>query len=368
MNAHTLWYMTRATGIVAMVLLTATVVLGITTSVRYATPEWPRFAWQDIHRRLSLLSTVFIGLHIATTVADGYAPIGWISAVVPFTSPYRRLWLGLGTVGVDLLLAIGITSLLRSRIRPALWRGVHWLAYLCWPVALLHSVGTGTDPRLTWVAALLAACVMAVVAAVAWRVARGWPAHAGGRPAAAAASTVFVVGTSAWALSGPLQPGWAARAGTPASLLRGSAASTVPAGNAAAGSSSAAGSSATTAPAAAALPAPPYRAPFTGSLRSYGVGQGLSEVDVTATTSGTVQAVLSVRLVGVSDGEGGLSMERSSATFGPSGAPSQYQGSVVGLDGTRLELSMADSAGTSLLLRIDLAIAGSAVQGVLVAQ
>ena len=357
MNAHTLWYMTRATGIVAMVLLSATVVLGITTSVRHATPEWPRFAWQDLHRRLSLLSTVFIGLHIATTVADGYAPIGWISALVPFTSPYRRLWLGLGTVGVDLLLAVGITSLLRSRISPALWRGVHWLAYLCWPVALLHSLGTGTDPRLTWVAGLLAACVAAVVAAVAWRIARGWPVRAGARTAAATASAVFVVGTASWALSGPLQTGWAARAGTPSSLLRGTTPTT------AAGTPANGGQDVP----ASALPAPPYRASLTGSLRSYSLDDGQSAVDVQATTSGTVQAVLAVHLVGSADEEGGLAMRRSSATFGPAGSPSLYQGSVVGLDGTRIELSLADAAGTSLVLRLDLTITGTAVQGVLVA-
>lgn len=367
MNAHTLWYMTRATGIVAMVLLSATVVLGITTSVRHSTPEWPRFAWQDLHRRLSLLSTVFIGLHIATTVADGYAPIGWISAVVPFTSPYRRLWLGLGTVGVDLLLAVGISSLLRSRIDPRLWRGLHWLAYLCWPVALLHSFGTGTDPRLSWVAGLMAACVVAVVAAVAWRIARGWPVHAGPRSAAAAASAVFVVGTGSWALAGPMQPGWAARAGTPASLLHGTtSAARTPA--AAAGGSGASASTTPPTTVAGALPVPPYRAALTGSLRSFGVDDGLSEVDVSATTSGTVQAVLSVRLIGSSDGEGGLTMQRSSATFGPAGAPTQYQGSVVGLDGSRLELSLTDAAGGALVLRLDLTISGSAVQGVLVAE
>ena len=361
MNAHTLWYMTRATGIVAMVLLSATVVLGITTSVRHSTPEWPRFAWQDLHRRLSLLSTVFIGLHIATTVADGYAPIGWISAVVPFTSPYRRLWLGLGTVAVDLLLAVGITSLLRPRIRPGVWRAVHWLAYLCWPVALLHSVGTGTDPRLTWVAGLLAACVAAVLAAVAWRITRGWPAHAGARSAAAVSSAVFMVGTASWAMAGPLRPGWAARAGTPASLLHGTAGST---------SASTPSTPTTSQPATAAsgLPAPPYRASLAGSLRSFSVGEGLSEVDVQATTSGTVQAVVSVRLIGSSDGEGGLTMQRSSATFGPEGAPTQYQGSVVGLDGSRLELSLAGPTGASLVLRLDLTISGSAVGGVLVAE
>lgn len=175
MNQHLLWYITRSTGIVALVLLTATVVMGIVTSVRFGTRSWPRFASQDLHRRLSLISVVFVGLHVAATVLDGYAPIGWLSAVVPFTSSYRRLWLGLGTAAVDVLLAVGISSILRSRIRAGTWRALHWLAYLSWPLALLHAVGTGTDRHTTWVVLLALACVAAVAGAVVWRVAAGRP-------------------------------------------------------------------------------------------------------------------------------------------------------------------------------------------------
>ena len=115
-SSHLLWYTTRATGVVALVLLTASVVLGVLTSVRFGTTQWPRFALQDLHKRVSLLSMVFIGFHVVTTVSDAYAPIGWMSVFVPFTSSYRRLWLGLGSVAVDLLLAVTVSSLLRQRI------------------------------------------------------------------------------------------------------------------------------------------------------------------------------------------------------------------------------------------------------------
>ena len=175
MNQHLLWYITRSTGIVALVLLTATVVMGIVTSVRFGTRSWPRFASQDLHRRLSLISVVFVGLHVASTVLDGYAPIGWLSAFIPFTSPYRRLWLGLGTAAVDVLLAVGISSIMRTRIRPGTWRALHWLSYLSWPLALFHAVGTGTDRRTSWVVLLGMACLAAVAGAVLWRVAAGRP-------------------------------------------------------------------------------------------------------------------------------------------------------------------------------------------------
>ena len=153
-----LWYATRATGVTALVLLTATVVLGVTGIARFATPRWPRVITAQLHRNLSLLSVAFVAAHVLTTVFDTYAPVGWISAVVPFASPYRTFWLGLGTVSSDLLLAVVVTSLLRARLGYRTWRAVHWLGYACWPVALWHGLGTGTDSKLPWLLALDAAC------------------------------------------------------------------------------------------------------------------------------------------------------------------------------------------------------------------
>src|SRR5262249_56082235 len=140
-----LWFATRATGLTALVLLTVSVVFGILTSVRFARPAWPRFVTVSLHRNLSLLVLTFTGLHVLTTVTDPYASIGVVSAVLPFSSAYRRIWLGLGAVAFDLLLAVLITSLVRVRLGPRTWRLVHWAGYLCWPGALLHGVGTRTD-------------------------------------------------------------------------------------------------------------------------------------------------------------------------------------------------------------------------------
>lgn len=168
-SSQFLWYATRSTGIVAFVLLTAVVVLGVLTTVRAETKRWPRFAIQDLHRRMSLLAMVFIGAHVLTTVTDAYAPIGWVSVVVPFSSPYRRFWLGLGTAAVDLLLAVTISSLIRGAITHRTWRALHWLAYASWPLALFHAVGTGTDHHLGWAQLLGVVCTAAVLAAVATR-------------------------------------------------------------------------------------------------------------------------------------------------------------------------------------------------------
>jgi methionine sulfoxide reductase heme-binding subunit len=108
-----LWFVTRATGLVALVLLSACVVLGILINVRFASPRWPRFLTAGLHRNFSLLVLMFVVAHVVTTVADSYTAIRWRDAVIPFVSVYRPLWLGLGAIAFDLLLALAATSLLR---------------------------------------------------------------------------------------------------------------------------------------------------------------------------------------------------------------------------------------------------------------
>ncbi len=180
MSTQILWFATRGAGIVSLLLFTAVVGLGVMTSVRWQAPSWPRFLTAEVHRRLALLSVVFLALHIVTAVVDPYASLGWISALVPFASSYRPLWLGLGVVSLDLVLALIATSLLRARIGRRAWRAIHWTAYASWPLALVHGIGTGSDAAAPWMLGIDAACLAIVGAAVAWRIlvgrsARSWP-------------------------------------------------------------------------------------------------------------------------------------------------------------------------------------------------
>jgi sulfoxide reductase heme-binding subunit YedZ len=168
-NSTFLWYATRASGIVTLVLLTLTMVLGLVTTSRARARSWPGFAQQEIHRRISILSVVFLAIHVVTSILDTYVHIGWFAIVVPFTSPYSRFWVGLGTVALDLMVAVFVSSLLRAHIKPGTWRGIHWLAYACWPIALAHTFGLGTDSREHWVIALGALCVLSVGLALVWR-------------------------------------------------------------------------------------------------------------------------------------------------------------------------------------------------------
>jgi len=210
-----LWYVTRATGLIALVLLTASMALGLLSSVRYQRPAWPRFVTIGLHRNTALLALAFTGVHIVTTLADSFVPVKLQDVVVPFVSAYRPVWLGLGTITFDLLLALAVTSLLRTRMKYRSWRLVHWSAFLCWPVAVLHGLGTGSDTRVRWVLALTAACVALIAVLTAWRLANGWPSHAGARLAGAFALVIVLIVGGAWLTAGPLQPGWARRSGTP---------------------------------------------------------------------------------------------------------------------------------------------------------
>jgi predicted ferric reductase len=177
-STKALWYLTRGSGVVSLLLLTVSVVLGVTTAVRWATARWPRFIVEGLHKNASLLSVVFLVIHIVTAIADGYVPIRWIDAVLPFGSQYRPFWLGLGALAFDLTLAVIVTSLLRVRIGHRVWRAVHWMAYACWPVAVIHGLGTGSDSSQTWMLVVDAAAIAAVAAAVWWRLAvSGWTAR-----------------------------------------------------------------------------------------------------------------------------------------------------------------------------------------------
>ncbi len=160
------WYLTRSTGAVALLLLSVAVALGVADVRRFKTPSWPRFVVDALHRNVSLLALVFLLVHILTAVLDSFASISLMATVIPFVGSYRPFWLGLGAVAFDLLLAVILTSLLRGRVGQRAWRATHWLVYACWPIALLHTLGTGSDVKTTWLLALSLVCLALVLTAV----------------------------------------------------------------------------------------------------------------------------------------------------------------------------------------------------------
>ena len=166
------WYLMRASGVVTLVLLTAVFVLGIATTTRWRARRLPSFAAVSLHRSISLLAVVFLGVHIVTALVDPYAAVGPAAVVLPFVAGKSAFWVGLGAVSLDLTLALIVTGLLRRHLSLRVWRGVHWAAYLSWPLALFHSLGMGSDTGTLWLRTIAACCVASVVAAVTWRLRR----------------------------------------------------------------------------------------------------------------------------------------------------------------------------------------------------
>ena len=170
-SSTVLWYASRATGVVALLLMTAVVLLGLTVTRQCRLPGLPRFAVTGLHRNLSMVAVVFVGLHVLTAIADSYVNIPLTAVIVPLASPYERLWIGLGAVSLDITVAVIVTSLLRRHLSRRLWRAVHLLAYLSWPVAWLHSISSSRDMLHSWMFLLAAGCALAVVGGVGWRLA-----------------------------------------------------------------------------------------------------------------------------------------------------------------------------------------------------
>jgi sulfoxide reductase heme-binding subunit YedZ len=281
-----MWYATRASGYTALLLLSASVVLGVLTSSRETRRDWPRFVVQSLHRNLSLLVGVFLIIHILTSVIDPFAKLNFIDAFVPFVATYRPLWLGLGVVGFELLIAITATSLMRHRLGWRSWRFVHLFAYASWPIAVVHGLGTGTDTKSLWALLLVAVCVVAVLAAVTWRLAHAGRRYTALRVLGIAGSVTATGALVAWMAVGPLQHGWAKAAGTPADLLLGPG-----------------GTPAATSPPAAALIAG-LSDPLTGTLVR-------STTNATATLTDTRDRTLVVLIVANADGTGTLTVTRS---------------------------------------------------------
>jgi methionine sulfoxide reductase heme-binding subunit len=162
-SVDALWYLARGSGAVSLMLFTVVVALGIGTRSGRPFAGMSRLVVASVHRSAALLAVGFLVVHVSTLMFDPYAQLKLVDLVLPFGSTYRPLWVGLGALALDLVIAIVATSLLRERIGRRAWRAVHWFSYAMWPIALLHGIGSGTDRSTVWMLGIDAACVLAVV-------------------------------------------------------------------------------------------------------------------------------------------------------------------------------------------------------------
>jgi sulfoxide reductase heme-binding subunit YedZ len=169
------WYTARAAGITAYLLLSGVVLVGLTMAGKKTFPRWPRFAVEDVHRFGGLLVGAFVSIHVVAIAIDAWLPFSLGSLIVPFTSGYRPLWVGLGIAAAELLLAIAVTNHYRKRLPYRTWRRIHYLNFAVWTAATLHGLGSGTDRSSLWLLGLYALAAAAVSAAVVSRFTRGAP-------------------------------------------------------------------------------------------------------------------------------------------------------------------------------------------------
>jgi sulfoxide reductase heme-binding subunit YedZ len=170
MSSDAVWYLMRGSGVTALLLLTAVVVLGILTSRKTTLPTLPRFATMALHRSISLLTVIFLVIHVSTAVVDPDAQVRALDAVVPFLGSSQALMLGLGTLALDVFAAVIVSSLLMRHVGRRVWRTIHWFGYATWPLAFVHSLGTGSDSGTLWLRVLAVSMAVTIGAAVAWRV------------------------------------------------------------------------------------------------------------------------------------------------------------------------------------------------------
>jgi hypothetical protein len=324
--------------------------LGVANVGRLQAAGWPRFVVEGVHRNASLLALGVLLVHIVTSVLDPFAGIRILDALIPFTGTYRPLWLGFGAFASDLLIAVALTSVVRRRLGHGAWRAIHWFAYVCWPIAILHSAGTGSDIKQVWMLALTAACVLAVVLAVWARVGFGWPDRRHLRLGALAASIVLPVAFLAWLPGGPLGHDWAARAGTPLKDLRRTSATT--AATSSNPGSTAAGATGAATPAAVSA----FTAAVTGTAGQTNTASGLVEVRISLTVASAQLGRLDVRIYGQPLAGGGVQMTSSSVSAGSAADPARYTGTITGLSGTNISARVASAGGRTLAIALALQI------------
>lgn len=164
----TIWYVARASGIVAYLLLSTSVIVGTLMSAR-AKFTWPKFAVEELHRFLTILTATFVVLHGCALLLDRVVPISLTQELVPLAAPYRPLAVGLGTVAAELMAAVGLTNMFRDQLPRTVWRRVHYLTIGVWVFASLHGLLAGSDRGDPWFAGIFASATCAVLLAFGLR-------------------------------------------------------------------------------------------------------------------------------------------------------------------------------------------------------
>ena len=345
------WDTARAGGFAAYILLSVAVSVGLVLRNRWQTPKWPRLITNELHGYLSLLALVFIVVHVLAVLVDPFTRFGLAEVLVPFVSHYRPVWMGLGIVALYLLLAVWLSSRLRTRVGYETWRRIHVLAYGVYVAATIHGLGTGSDTRSVWAPIVYASSVVVVGGLAARRLLV--PAARGQRrrPVLAAVGGGVIVLTATWAVVGPLAAHWGARAG---GITGNRAVISAQAGRRLSEKVNRAGLGAVRTP---------FRARFNGTMDVQPVdAAGRVTIRIDGALRGDTRDHLEIYLLGVPLEDGGVAMERSRVRMGAQTA--LYHGQIVGLRGSQLVAALHSATqDVGLAVDLDLSRADGVVTG-----
>ncbi len=151
---HTFWYVARAAGLSAYLLLFLNVVLGLAVHTRFVDALMARWRSLDLHQFTALLAMAFLALHGLSLLGDHYIGFTWGQLLVPFASSYRPGWVATGIVGFYLLAVVTASSYLRRFVSYKAWRALHYLSFAAYILALVHGIYSGTDSGELWARAL----------------------------------------------------------------------------------------------------------------------------------------------------------------------------------------------------------------------
>jgi predicted ferric reductase len=185
-----IWAVERASGFTAFALLTLAVAVGLALSLHWQSPRWPRIINSELHNFLTLLSTVFLGVHVLAAWIDPYTRFSLAEVLIPLVSHYRPEWMAFGIVALYLGVAIAISTWLRPKIGYAAWRRLHVLTLAVYALAAVHGIASGTDTGTPWALAVYAGSIGLVGALFAVRIATPKDATGRARPALAVGSVV----------------------------------------------------------------------------------------------------------------------------------------------------------------------------------
>ena len=320
------WDIARSGGFVAYGLLTLAVALGLALSMRWQAPHWPRLINSELHNFVTLLSLVFVVIHVLAVWLDPFTAFGWSEVFIPLVSHYRALWMAFGIVALYLGLALAASVWLRRFIGYEWWRRLHVLTLAVYLLVTVHGLTTGSDTRTVWAAAIYALSVL-LIAALLWirlltpvgGQQRRHPIWVG---VTALALFVSVIAT----VLGPMRAGWNAFAnGGNGSGQRGDTATSLTA------EVSGATPTATSVATATALSAP-FQAQVSGTMSQTSPD---TSGDVEVTVASTLRiaqtgatGTLTIILDGVAQGgdDGSLDVTNTRVSLGPSASDITYRG------------------------------------------